>query len=357
MFELFLCYFIFNQTTILHKINYQNTAVYIGESHQNLEQFLPKKAGLVVLLIDENVKKQTQYNFDNFPHIIVPSGESVKQLSYLEKVVEQLINLGMDRTGFLVGIGGGVVCDLSGFVASIFMRGIKFAFLPTTLLAQVDASIGGKNGLNLGPYKNMIGTFTQPEFVLIDLFFLQTLPKVEFSNGMAEVIKHACIQDVSYFDFIVENKSKILSFDLAVLELLVLKSVAIKTEIVEADEREEGVRKLLNFGHTFGHAIEKKYNIPHGAAVSLGMVLVNEFSVAQHVLLESTAKRIESLLKAFDLPTDISIALWEDLEALVFKDKKRSGANLDLILLREVGKAEVIKKSFTDIQHWFQNRI
>lgn len=334
----------------METIKYQNTSIFVGAPFSSLAEYLPDSASQILLLVDENVMSQKDYDFSGFNCIVVPAGESTKNLAYVEKLLEQLVNLGLDRSGFLVGVGGGVVCDITGFVASIFMRGVKFAFVPTTLLAQVDAAIGGKNGVNLGAYKNMAGTFTQPEFVLTDLLFLKTLPQREFVSGMAEVVKHACIADARYFEFLEKEVENIKSKDVAILTQVVLQSVKIKAQVVAADEKESGLRKLLNFGHTFGHAIEKKLQIPHGEAVSLGMIIVNQIAVMEDRLTAHDAARIQLLLHHIGLPTNSEVLALHALEDLLFKDKKRLGQSLDLIVLNELGSATVVSKSFDEIQ-------
>jgi 3-dehydroquinate synthase len=339
----------------LKTITYKNTPIHIGAEFSSLSNYLPDNVSSVVLLIDENVFAQSAYDFGDFQHLVIPAGESSKSMIVVEKLLERLVALGLDRSGFLVGVGGGVVCDLTGFIASIFMRGVRFGFVPTSLLAQIDASIGGKNGVNLGDYKNMIGTFTQPEFILVDLNFLETLPQQEFISGLAEVIKHACIQDVVYFEFIEQRLEVILAKDPNALNALILHSVRIKTEIVEADERESGLRKLLNFGHTFGHAIEKKYELTHGEAISLGMLLVNQIAVIEGRLKQNQAVRVEQLLTKMGLPTDLSFIDLSALENLVLKDKKRSGTHLDLILLHKIGGAQVVSKSVEEIQEMIKS--
>jgi 3-dehydroquinate synthase len=334
----------------LETIKYQNTSIFVGAPFSSLTEYLPDSVSQILLLVDENVMAQNDYDFSGFNCIVVPAGESSKNLAFVEKLLVELVNRGLDRSGFLVGVGGGVVCDITGFVASIFMRGVKFAFVPTTLLAQVDAAIGGKNGVNLGAYKNMAGTFTQPEFVLVDLFFLNTLPEREFISGMAEVIKHACIADAQYFEFLEKEKDKIRSKDQAILTQVVLQSVQIKAQIVAADVKESGLRKLLNFGHTFGHAIEKTLQIPHGEAVSYGMLIVNEIAVMDHRLTAHDAAKIKTLLHNFGLPTNSQDLKLNALEGLLFKDKKRLGHSLDLIVLNELGSATIVSKSFDEIQ-------
>lgn len=334
----------------MDKIIYCNTSVYIGECFGKLRSYLPESKHHVLLLVDSNVYDLYQEDLENYEVIVVPAGEDSKSLSCVSEIIAQLLERGVDRSGFLVGVGGGVLCDLTGFIASIYMRGVKFAFVPTTLLAQVDASIGGKNGVNFGQYKNMIGTINQPEFILIDLGFLHTLPEEEFVSGMAEVVKHACIRSAVYFEFLENHVDAVLRRDLNVLKELVKYSVEIKTCIVSADERETGLRKILNFGHTFGHAIEKKYHLPHGFAVSLGMVIVNQIAVRANLLDSDAAQRVIDLLNKFGLPTDISTVAISDLEVFYSKDKKRVGDALDLILLHRIGHVEVVRESIVELK-------
>lgn len=335
----------------MHRIIYQNTSIHIGERFANLRSYLAESNQRIILLVDSSVYALYPLYFENYEVIVVPAGEDSKSLNLVSELIEQLLERGLDRSGYLIGVGGGVVCDLTGFVASIYMRGVKFAFVPTTLLAQVDASIGGKNGVNFGALKNMIGTINQPEFILIDLIFLETLPQEEFVSGMAEVVKHACIRSLSYFDFLESKVDAILSRDKEVMTELVKHSVEIKTAVVLSDERELGLRKILNYGHTFGHAIEKKYQIPHGFAVSLGIVVVNRIAVLAHHLDADAARRVLVLLSRFELPTDISTLSMAHLEIFYTRDKKRTGDALDLILLSRIGHVEIVRKSIDELKN------
>lgn len=335
----------------METILYNQTTIFLGfdfyKLREHLTEFNPSKT---VLLIDEQVFQWHKSFFEPFKYILIPSGESSKSLAQVEHIIQKLLNFGLDRKSMVIGVGGGVVCDLTGFIAAIFMRGIRFAFVPTTLLAQVDASIGGKNGVNFGNFKNMIGTIVQPEFIWIDVNFLNTLPKREFISGMAEVIKHACIADSGYFQYIAENKNDILNLNQdAVLQIL-KESIKIKTNIVSADERELGLRKLLNFGHTFGHAIEKTHPFSHGESVSLGMVIANQIAVQWNALDPIQAAKIEDLLACFGLPTNLENIQFELLEPLIVHDKKRSGQTLDLILLKNIGIAEIVSTPIEQIK-------
>ena len=274
--------------------------------------------------------------------IVLPAGEKNKTLETVYSAIHQLIELGADRKSFVLGIGGGIVCDITGFVASIYMRGLRFGFVPTTLLAQVDASVGGKNGVNCDGYKNMIGVFNQPEFVLCDVNLLETLDPRELRAGLAEVIKSALIADASLFEYLEKNIESILGLDRKQLCFIVERSVAIKAQIVEADEREAGERKKLNLGHTFGHAIEKQSNnqFLHGEAVSIGMRMAAEVSKRLGLLSETDLQRILNLLERTGLPLSSDIPQAALMEA-VGKDKKKHGDRLSFVLNKGIGKAEI----------------
>lgn len=317
-------------------VSYLDTKIWIGESFKNIKRYLPTDK-TVFIVTDEHIYSHWKSLFEGFPVLVLPAGESQKSLLQIERIVEMLIAHDADRHSFLLGVGGGVICDITGFVASIYMRGIPFAFAPTTLLAQVDASIGGKNGVNTSLYKNMIGVFRQPEFILTDIDFLTTLPDSEFIDGLAEVVKHACIQQKSHFIFLEKHISAILARDKMVLYKVILESVQIKTKIVAADPYEKGKRKLLNFGHTFGHAIEKTKGISHGKAVSLGIVIVNAIAVKAGFLTPKKAARILNLLDKIGLPTDAPSNI-NALLPILKKDKKKVGNELSLILLKDIGK-------------------
>ena len=332
------------------KITYLNTPIWVGESFQNIQKYLPMGKSIFIVT-DENVYHHWKSLFNGFSVIVLPAGEKEKSFTQIEGIIEELIVRNADRNSFLLGVGGGVICDITGFVASIFMRGIPFAFAPTTLLAQIDASIGGKNGVNTGLYKNMVGVFNQPNFILTDIAFLTTLPQNEFIDGLAEVIKHACIQNKIYFIAIEKQIIGILGRDKKVLQEIILESIHIKTKIVAADPLEKGKRKLLNFGHTFGHAIEKIQGISHGKAVSLGMIMVNKIAVKEGFLAEKKAIRIQKLLENIGLPTDIPTNITELLPILK-KDKKKMGTKLSLILLKDIGKGFIHPVSMEKINQF-----
>ncbi|MFC2090287.1 3-dehydroquinate synthase [Bacteroidota bacterium] len=294
----------------------------------------------MILLIDENVFNFHKDLFKGKRYVVIPEGEAHKTLDYLTEIFRKLVAMEADRTSFLVGIGGGLVTDVAGFVASTYMRGIRFGFISSTLLGQVDASIGGKNGVNLDGFKNMIGVIRQPEFVWCDLDLLQTLPESELRSGFSEVIKYGAISDRALFESLESRYTEVLNLEENFTEEIVARSAAIKVEIVSSDVFEQGERKHLNFGHTMGHAIEKLTGMLHGEAVAIGMVLAASLSVNLGFLKASEAERLERLIQLSGLPTKTSISPEQVFETL-HKDKKRTGDHIHFVLIKELGEAFV----------------
>lgn len=284
------------------------------------------------------VRSLTQAGF-NPALITAPAGEESKSLSQAEKICDQMIAVGLDRSSFVIALGGGVVGDLAGFVAAIYHRGIPHVQAPTTLLAQVDSSIGGKTGVNTKAGKNLIGAFHQPALVISDVDALATLPPREWKQGFAEMIKHAIIRDAAMFETLQH-------FDRKELAALVRRNIEIKAAIVAADERETtGERALLNFGHTIGHAIERagEYrDFLHGEAVSLGMVAAGEISMRKAGLPEMEREKIGRTLEAFDLPTRLPANFPREkiIEAIQF-DKKFEGGAVRFVVTPAIGSARV----------------
>jgi 3-dehydroquinate synthase len=331
------------------KIVYPSSSIYINADFLDLFDcidYLQKKE--VFCLIDQNVYEIHQDVFSDFKNIIViPSGEKTKSLVHINDFIEQLISLGANRKSFIIGIGGGVTCDITGFVASIFMRGVKFGFIPTTVLAITDAALGGKNGVNLNGVKNLIGVINEPNFVFIDYSFLKTLDSQEFSNGFAEIIKHACVASYDLFVFL---EGVIIDYSsINFLHNLILDSIKIKLKIVGNDINEYNDRKLLNYGHTFGHAIEAKHNIPHGSAISLGIIFANGLSNRLGFLEKEKLIRISNLLEKFNLPVDISEFNKKELMLYINKDKKSSGKKIDFVILKDIGEGCVENVFIEDI--------
>jgi len=312
--------------------------IHVGETLRNLGKYIPSKN--VVLITDKNVKQYYENHFPPHPLITLQTGEEIKTLDTVRDIYEKLVEFEADRSTYIVGIGGGIVCDIAGFVASTYLRGVRFGFVSSTLLSQVDASVGGKNGVNFKGYKNMVGVFNQPEFVICDLNLLKTLPKKELLNGMAEIVKHGAIEDAGLFAYLEEHSQKALALDIEVIEKLVYDSIVIKSAIVNQDELEKGARRKLNFGHTFGHAFEKTTGVPHGEAVSVGMVMASAISVKRGHLSADNAGRIKTLLQKIGLPVSIHAEEKRVFDALK-KDKKRKGDRIYFVLLNTIGNAFV----------------
>ncbi|MCF8345715.1 MAG: 3-dehydroquinate synthase [Bacteroidales bacterium] len=316
----------------------RTTSVVIGKRlFDRLEAYSRQK---MIFLVDENVYAFHRKYFEGKDCIIVPPGEGQKTMAFAEEVLRKMVKLEADRTSFLVAVGGGLVTDLAGFVASVYMRGIGFGFISSTLLGQVDASIGGKNGVNLDGYKNMIGLFNHPDFVWCDLELLESLDQQELVSGFAEVIKYGAIKDHALFEFLENNYENVLKRNYEVLEKVITASAAIKTGIVERDATEQGERRLLNYGHTLGHAIEKLTGMMHGEAIAIGMVLAAWISSKMGFLAQSDALRLEQLIARTGLPVKTGLNM-EDIYDTLLKDKKRSGNQIHFIMLRGIGDAFV----------------
>ena len=277
--------------------------------------------------------------------ITIPAGERYKSLNTVRRVYEQVLDHRIDRAGMVIGLGGGVVGDIAGFVAASYLRGVEFVQVPTSLLAQVDASVGGKTGVNLARGKNLVGAFYQPKLVVIDVSVLQTLPRREFRSGLAEVIKHGIIRDGQYFGFLEKNLGAIERLDPTVLEHTIARSCEIKADVVRRDERESGLRRILNYGHTVGHAVESLMayrSCRHGEAVAMGMVtaalVAREMGSADADLVD----RIVGILRAAELPYKLPETLsHRKIVAAMGLDKKVAHGRLHTVLVRSIGSAFV----------------
>ena len=322
--------------------------ILVGEKLENLQHYIPP--GNFVIITDTNVGRIYRGCFPSCEVIEIATGEKVKNLDTVQNIYEQLMGFEADRSVFIIGIGGGIVCDIAGFVASTYMRGVRFGFVSSTLLAQVDASVGGKNGVNFHGYKNMIGSFNQPEFVICDMNLLKTLPKREVLCGFGEIAKHAFIGNAAMCNYIEQNFKKALDLDEGVIARLVYDSIVIKSRIVNIDEREKGERRKLNFGHTFGHAIEKTTDeLLHGEAISVGMVVASKLSAKRGLLSTQDTNRIEAVLTGLELPISLDMDREKMIDAIK-KDKKRVGNDIDFVLLDGIGKAILEKISIKDLQ-------
>src|SRR5665647_248014 len=302
-----------------------------------------------IFITDENIFAKQSQKFTGWKTIVLKAGEQFKNQKAVDEVINQLIEMHADRQSFIVGIGGGVVTDITGFVASVYMRGVKFGFVPTSILAMVDASIGGKNGIDVGVYKNLVGVINHPEFLLYDYSFLETLPAEEWVNGFAEIIKHACIKDKEMFAFLEVNSLAKFQSSFDFTGKLIEKNVDIKYSVVSNDEHETGERKLLNFGHTIGHAIENTSKLAHGNAISIGMVAaciisqqINEFS-------GSDTQKVKELLSKYQLPISLNFDK-EKTWNILLHDKKKSGTDMSFVVLDAIGKGSVKRIPLSDLQ-------
>lgn len=291
------------------------------------------------------IKKLFEENDIPYHLFSIPSGEHSKNAETLMDLADKLLKQKFTRDDAVIGIGGGVVGDLGGFLASIYLRGVAFIQVPTTLLAMVDSSIGGKTGIDMAAGKNLIGTFHQPKKVYMDTNFLKTLPLTQIQNGLGEIIKCAIIRDAKFFTYIEQNAEKILARDPTVLNKIIIQSCSIKKRIVENDENESGERMLVNYGHTYGHALEKAshYSIPHGFAISVGMIIANTIAEQETGLPHKDSLRIKNLLKKVGLPYEIDKKYsMKHLKEMTKNDKKVRNGMLHMILPIKIGKAVIV---------------
>lgn len=327
----------------------------LGESIGNLKAYCGD-AGKVIVITDSNVRRLHGEKMRGVDVVEMGVGEGNKTLETAGEIYGKLLDLEADRSSFIVGIGGGIVCDVTGFVAATYMRGVRFGFVPTTLLAQVDASVGGKNGVNYKGYKNIIGTIRQPGFCLCDFELLKTLPKEEMRNGFAEAVKTAAIGDAQLFSFLEGSWRKAEALQKTAIEKVVHDSLQVKMGIVRADETEKGERMKLNFGHTLGHAIEKVSGIPHGEAISIGMVAAAGISRRMAGLGAEDGRRLADMLDDMGLPISLGAGMdaKEVLDAIK-KDKKRAGAKIRMVLLEKIGSAKLADVALADMEGVFND--
>ncbi len=299
-----------------------------------------------VVITDSNVMGlYGEYFLDSFRRdglgtspIIISPGEDSKNLATLEEISHHFCQKGVDRDTAIIALGGGLVGDLTGFIASIYMRGIPYIQVPTTLLSQVDSCVGGKTGINLPEGKNLLGTFYHPSRVYVDPSVLDTLPKREIRSGLAEVVKYGVIKDKNFFRFLEENVDGIMALDKELISEIIERCLRIKLDIAEEDEREENLRSVLNYGHTLGHALEFLTDYNHGESVAVGMVFTGSLAFYRELFSREDLERQNRLLRRFGLPArvpdDIDI---RDLIRLMISDKKGFGENVNLVLPRSIG--------------------
>lgn len=323
------------------------SSIRIGDRFENIGALLPT-GRQVICITDDTVYDLYGDRFPSREVITIGQGEANKTLDTVARIYRELLERGADRSTFVVGIGGGVVCDVAGFAASTYMRGLRFGFAATTLLSQVDASVGGKNGVNLDGYKNMVGVFRQPEFVVCDTTLLATLPAVEIRSGFGEIVKHAAIFSPDHFAFLEAHWERAMALDPRVIDRLIGESVAIKAAVVSRDETEKGERRKLNFGHTIGHAVERATGLAHGEAVSVGMRWAGLFSVRRGLLDSRSVDRLEWLLRRMGLPTRVDLDPDVIVNGIV-RDKKRMSDAIQFVFLDRIGHAVVAPVSVDEL--------
>lgn len=305
----------------------------------------PTVYGLCGKTVDDSLRSA---GFD-VSSVVIPDGEEYKNLLWASNIYGELLKHRLDRASALIALGGGVIGDITGFVASTYMRGISFVQVPTTLLAQVDSSVGGKTGVNHPLGKNMIGTFYQPRIVWADVETLKTLPEKELLAGIAEVIKYGVIWDKELFEFLEKNRDPILALDPLPLTHIIKRSCAIKAEVVSKDERELGLRAILNYGHTIGHAIETVTGYTaylHGEAVAIGMNIEAELSALLGYLNNSDACRIKSILTLYGLPSELPSGMSaESMLSAMKVDKKALAGEMRFVLPEKIGSVKIEKVS------------
>ena len=333
-----------------YKFSNSSTDYYLAYGISHLKELVDQKNS--VIITDENVFGYHEKRFKNWNVIVIMPGEEYKIQSTVDAVIEELVAVQADRKTTLIGVGGGVVTDITGYAASIYMRGINFGFVPTTLLSMVDASIGGKNGIDVGVYKNLVGTVRQPSFILHDLIFLNSLPQAEWVNGFAEIIKHACIKDAAMFRDLEDNSLKKYQDRKKSVCELIQRNAILKTKVVQQDEFEKGERRLLNFGHTLGHALENQYELSHGHAISIGMAYAS--MISERITGFKEADRVATLLLKYNLPTFAQFDKQRVFDVLKM-DKKRERKIINYVLLEKIGRGVVEAIPLDRLEKIFQD--
>jgi len=335
---------------LTYKFSNSSTDYYLAYGISHLREIVDQKNS--VIITDENVYGNHEKRFKNWNLIILKPGEEYKTQATVDSIIEQLIGMEADRKTTLIGVGGGVVTDITGYAASVYMRGIKFGFIPTSLLSLVDASIGGKNGIDVGVYKNLVGTIRQPSFILHDLVFLNSLPESEWVNGFAEIIKHACIKDAAMFRELETNSLRNYRARKVLACKLIQRNAILKTKVVQQDEFEKGDRKLLNFGHTLGHALENQYELSHGQAVSIGMTYASVIS--ERIVGFKETDRVTNVLQQYGLPTFSAFDKQKVFNVLKM-DKKRERKDIHYVLLQRIGKGIIKTISLEEFEKIFED--
>lgn len=322
----------------------ENCGEYIRKVSKAKKAMIISDSNVFPIYGEKVVNSLEKSGFETFSFVFA-AGEQSKKLDTIYAMYNELVTNGLTRSDIIVALGGGVTGDMSGFAAATYLRGIDFVQIPTSLLSQVDSSVGGKTGVDIPQGKNLVGAFWQPNIVLIDPNTLDTLTDHFFADGMGEVIKYGCIKNKELFNTLVENDAK------DIIEDIIYECVKIKRDVVERDEHDHGERALLNFGHTLGHAIEKEHNfegISHGQAVAVGMVMITKASEAAGITEKETADKIEALCKKYNLPVSDTTPV-ESMVKSTFADKKSTSTAISLVVLDNIGSSRIYPVEKTDM--------
>lgn len=311
----------------------------------------------IYYIVDSELLRFEEYKgmLEDRKKFVFDANETNKNIDTVLSIQDFLLKNSADRKSLVIGIGGGITLDITGFAASIFMRGIPFGFVPTTLLAMVDASIGGKNGVNFKGFKNYIGTFNNPDFILISTFFLKTLPRKEFNVGIAEVIKYGAIYKPELLDYLFSKFNELNPQNERTLSYIIEQSIKTKIEVVEKDFKESGLRKILNFGHTLGHALERLKMVSHGEGVAAGMVFASFLSLKKGYLSEYEFEKLLKIISLFNLPVFIKGVSIKDLLDGISGDKKKAGTKIDFVLLKGLGKPVIESMDLSEIRRGLED--
>lgn len=335
-------------------VNTQNASydVVVGGGLSDLRSLYQIGSGVVI--VEESLCSNSGLLDLNLPIETVNGGESVKCLAQIEKFYQIFLDRGLDKSSVIIAVGGGAITDAVSFAAATFHRGMPCITVPTTLLSQVDASIGGKNGVNFGGVKNIVGTIVQPKLVLCDLSFLNTLSRSEFSFGISEIIKAGVILDPELIQILRQSSKQIFQLERVVLEEIISRAVQVKADIVGRDEFESHERMKLNFGHTIGHALETSCKLSHGQAVACGMVLETKLSVLLGLCSEDLVSDISDLCKMFELPTTVDFDI-DDIVVRMLQDKKKRSERLQFALPTKLGQVEIIAVKIDEVKKYLSD--
>ncbi len=320
---------------LTYKINHTETNLLFNISYtEGLKDVLQKNGYLIT---DANVYSSHRPFIDSIPHFVIRAGEIYKTSETIQLILHDMLEQKIDRDTMIIGMGGGVVTDIAGYVSAIYKRGTSLTLIPTSLLGMVDAAIGGKNGVNAGLYKNVIGTIHQPNHIIFDFELTDTLPETEWQSGMAEIIKHTVTLDTSMIDILEANRIESIKNDKTILAALVERNVRLKMDVVCKDSEDLAQRHVLNFGHTLGHAIEQLHDLSHGEAVAIGMVFACRLSESVTGFPAEKTELLIQLLQKYRLPVSIN-AQSDEVVSIMLNDKKNKGDDIRYVLLENFGK-------------------